>query len=306
MARIRNRDQFKSSILLRLGEPVVNLVIQQYGSIDCAVTATTGTTGTESVATTGTAVTGSSGCPQIVSSVMNQLDLVVDDALDYFKNASSGSANEKDVLILQLQEGKSIYKVCDDVLAVEQPLTDTSGSLDGLGFSFDGEETQAAVGLFSWQSQFGSTGMYGHMGSGGEYDNLLTTEIALEYASLVEMRYTKKFEIQFNDYAKEILLFPTPTAKETGRCIAMITTRETSDEKCFRDMWLQEYATALLSIQVGRNTAMFEGAQLPGGMTYNSTFYYDNGVTERDRLREELPMGSWGNSEYGGGIFYTG
>jgi|SaaInlStandDraft_1057018.scaffolds.fasta_scaffold01224_19 hypothetical protein len=303
MARIRTRDEFKSSILLRLGEPVVNLVVQQYGTVDCAVTGVTGVTGTESVGTTGTGVTGTSGCPQIVASVLNQLDIVIDDALDYFKNASSGSSNEKDVLILQLQSGKSVYQVCDDVLAIEQPLSDT-GTGGDLGFSFDAEETQAAVGLFSWQSQFGSRGIFGH--TGGIYDNLLTTEIALEYASLIEQRYTKKFEVQFNDYAKEIIVFPTPTDSEHGRCIAMITTRETSDEKCFRDLWLQRYATALLARQVGANTSSFTGFQLPGGGEWNAEFYNNFADTQIEKLEEELPTGKYGNAEWAGGLFYTG
>ena len=314
MAKIRNRDDFKKSILLRLGEPVVNLVVQQYGSIDCAVTATTGSSGspTHETSVTGssgsptqeTSVTGASGCPQIVSSTLNQLDLVIDDALDYFKNASSGSSNEKDVLLLELQEGKSVYKVCDDVLAIEQPLFGSNTS-DGLGYNFDTEESNSAVGLFSWQSTFGSRGIYGLIGGKG-YDNLLTTEIALEYSSLVQMRYLKKWEVQFNEYQKQLIIFPTPRKDNHKEVIAMITTREVPDEHCFKDGWLAEYAVALLSIQVGRNTSMFTGMQLPGsGGEYNSQFYYDNGVAERDRLREELITGQWGNNEPMGG-FYTG
>ena len=299
MARIRNREDFKSSILLRMGEPVVSLVIQQFGSLDCAVTATTGTSGTQT-----TAVTGSSGCQQVVSTVMNQLDLVIDDALDYFKTASTGASNEEDILLIELQAGKSVYQVCDDVLAVNQPMLGSHGS-SGLGLSFDAEEDQSAVGLFSFQSQFGSTGMYGHI-NGGASDNLLTTEIALQYASLVQMRYQKKWEIQFNDYSKEILVFPTPKEDDQGRVIAMVTTREVSDEKCFRDIWLQEFAVALLSIQIGRNLSAYISFQLPGGGEFNSSFFYDNGIAERDRLKEELLLGNYGNNDYFAGGFFTG
>jgi hypothetical protein len=306
MARIRNRDDFKSSILLRLGEPVVNLVIQAYGSIDCAVTSTTGASGTntvESSGSSGTESVGPSGCPQIVSSVMNQLDLVIDDALDYFKTASTGTSNEEDILLIELQAGKTVYQVCDDVLAVQQPMQD-GGS--GLGSNFDSEEAGASAGLFSIQNSLGGSGMYGHTSGGGAYDNLLTTEIALEYASLVKMRYQKKFESQFNDAAKEVLIFPTPKAGDQGKVIAMVVQREVADEKLFSDVWLQEYAVSLLSIQLGRNLSSMIGFQLPGGGEYNASFYYDNGISERDRLREDLMMGSYGNNEFLGGGFYTG
>lgn len=309
MARIRNRDDFKQSILLRLGEPAVNLVVQKYGSVDCAVTSVTGTTGdpgntnvTNVTGASGTNVPDITGCDTIVSSVMNQLDLVVDDALDYYKTASSGSSNEDDILLVKLQCGKSVYKLCDDVIAVDQPLR---GHVTSIGYNFDSEESQAAVGLFSWQSNFGSRGIYGHIGS-GQYDTLLTTEIALEYASLVESRYQKRFQTNFNDNSKDLVIFPTPTEQTDGKVVAMVATRETPDVYCFRDLWLQRYATALLSIQVGRNTSSFTGFQLPGGGEWNSSFYLENGKEEKQVLEEELQMGKYGNNNFSGGSFFTG
>lgn len=300
MAKIRNRDDFKTSILLRMGEPVVNLVVQQYGTVDCAVTSTTGSSGSP---TQETSVTGASGCPQIVSSVMNQLDLVVDDALDYFRNASSGASNEEDILLIELQKGKSVYSVCDDVLAVRQPLMESFG---GLGSNFDVEEAGAAMGLFSMQNSLGgSRGIYGH--SEGSYDVLLTTEIALEYASLVQMRYQKKYETQFQEYSKEIIVYPTPRESDHKKVIACIVTREVPDEKCFRDLWLQRYATALLSRAVAVNTSMYDGVVLPGGISYNSQFYDNFAESQIEKLEDDLMSGKYGNSDATSvGSFFTG
>ena len=59
----------------------------------------------------------------------------------------------------------------------------------------------------------------------------------------------------------------------------------------YNDMWLKEYLTQLIKQQWGQNLSIFEGMQLPGGVTLNGTQIYQDATQEienlRIRLREE-------------------
>ena len=61
-----------------------------------------------------------------------------------------------------------------------------------------------------------------------------------------------------------------------------------SHAKVWNDMWLKEYATALIKQQWGSNLMKFEGMQLPGGVTLNGRQMYDDAVVEIERLREKI------------------
>ena len=315
MARVKDRNSFKCTLLYRLGEPLINLIVQKKGTIENAVysrvdcgnsIASTLPTLTAGPCNTCHSPDASNPITEIVATTINQLDIVVDDALDYFKANASSLGTEKDIMLLQLQQGIVSYKLCDDILSVNQPMAAGSISNAGLGFQFDAEETNAAVGLFSWQSQFGSRGIYGHLG-GGTYDNLLTTEIALEYVSLVEMRYQVKFETNFNTLRKVINIYPTPKAVDHGRIIAFEVERMVGDDVCFQNLWLQEYATALLCRQVSANMSKYDGFQLVGGGVLNSMYYDNRAREDLERLREEMRLGSGSIAiTPASGVFLTG
>lgn len=312
MNRFQTRCQFTEYLLKQLGSPLLDIVVEYDTAIgaggfgtDCdtpSASGTTGTSGTSAVGTTGTS--GTSGYPQIACAVKSQLDYVIDDAVDYFREYASETGNEKGVLFLQLEHGVQSYTLPDtsDIVAVLQPLRD--GHARGMGFEFDSEEGQASVGLFSFSSTFGARGIYSHMG-GGSYDNILTYEIAAEYMSLIDMRYSRKFQINHNRLSNTINVFPTPTKTDHGRTIACEMYQRVSEEKAFNHPWMRRYATALLKVQVGRNTSMYDGIQFPGGGSYNSAFYYNEGKEERDKLEEELMTGKWGNIP-SSAIFTTG
>jgi hypothetical protein len=322
MARVKDRNSFKCTLLYRLGEPLLNVVVQKKGTVECAVccVGTSGDPGTSGTPGTsgnpnGTGTIGVTGGPTnvcndessaIVETVINQLDIVVDDALDYFK-AMADLGSESDLMVLQLIEGQMEYILCDDVTSVNQPLPAGRASSNGLGFQFDAEETEAAVGLFSWQSQFGARGIYGHLG-GGTYDNLLTTEIAMEYISLIEMRFQVKFSTEYNQASNRLVVWPEPKASDDGKLIVLQVNRKIGDDKCFANTWLQEYATALLAKQVGANLSKYEGFQFPTGGSWNPQYYIQRAQEDIEKLQEEMKMGSGrvGFGSHGGGVFLTG
>ena len=315
MARIENREQFRCYVLTKLGEPLLDLVLQKDALDECdtaGTTGTTGTSGTQSTGTTGTSgtqttattgTTGTSGvtdprCQSFTKSLCTQLDLAIDDALDYFQNYASGLGNEKAVLYINLEEGKSYYDVPPCVMSIEQPLN------KGATFAMDSEEAEEGVGLFSLQSQFGPRGVFSYLGAGTN-DTLLTYEVARQYNQLVDLRYTIKFQTEFLELENKMLVFPTPSKKDNNKVMAMLCSIKTPDDKSFNHLWVQRYAVALTMEQIGRNLSMYSGMQLPGGGDFNSSFYWDMGRQDKDKLEEELISGKYGN-EVAGGIMITG
>ena len=56
----------------------------------------------------------------------------------------------------------------------------------------------------------------------------------------------------------------------------------------YNDIWLKEYATALIKQQWGMNLIKFEGVQLPGGVILNGRQLYDDATTEIENLWERI------------------
>jgi hypothetical protein len=297
MARIENRLQFKQYVLTKLGAPILDLVLQTQTVDECGSSALTGTTGSSGTATTGTSGL-SEGCALFANSVMTQLDLAVDDALDYFHQMASELGNERAMLYITLQAHQQYYDIPECVVSIDQDLG------RGSTFRFDQEESGEAVGLFSLQSQFGPRGVFSYLGAGSE-DNLLTYDIAQQYNSLVNLRYTTKYITDFMPLQHKALITPTPSDTDNNRKLLFYVNVKAPDEKCFNNIFVQRYAVALAMVQIGRNLSMYTGMQLPGGGDFNSMFYWDNGKELQEKLEEELANGKYGNPPVGG-LFFTG
>jgi len=54
------------------------------------------------------------------------------------------------------------------------------------------------------------------------------------------------------------------------------------------DLWLKEYATALIKQQWGSNLSKFEGMQLPGGVQLNGQRIFEEATNEISQLREKI------------------
>ncbi len=306
MARIKTREDFKCYVLKKLGAPLLDLVLQTDEIDECSTVGTTGTSGVGTSGTSGSpespsgetvtyATTGNAStptCQNLGRSVCTQLDLAIDDALDYFQSFASDLGNEKAILYIQLKEKQTYYDVPSCVVAMEQPLK------KGNSFVFDAEEAAEAVGLFSMQSQFGPRGVFSYLGSGSN-DTLLTYDIAHQYNQLVDLRYTIKFQVDFYELEKKIFVMPTPDKKDNNRILPMFCSIRVPDEKCYNHLWVQRYAVALTMEQIGRNLSMYSGMQLPGGGDFNSSFYWDMGTQEKEKLEEDLMTGKYGNAVAG-------
>jgi Asp-tRNA(Asn)/Glu-tRNA(Gln) amidotransferase A subunit family amidase len=62
----------------------------------------------------------------------------------------------------------------------------------------------------------------------------------------------------------------------------------TADTAVYNDLWMKRYMTALVKRQWGANLIKFKGAQLPGGITMNGEFIYNEGKAAVEKLEEEM------------------
>jgi len=58
--------------------------------------------------------------------------------------------------------------------------------------------------------------------------------------------------------------------------------------RLYNDWWLKKYLTALIKKQWGQNMIKFNGVQLPGGVQLNGRQIYDDGVSEVEKLEQQL------------------
>ena len=58
----------------------------------------------------------------------------------------------------------------------------------------------------------------------------------------------------------------------------------------FNDLWLKEYAVALVRCQWGRNLTKFQQVQLPGGITMNGEQILQTGREDLKALKDRFAM----------------
>ena len=62
----------------------------------------------------------------------------------------------------------------------------------------------------------------------------------------------------------------------------------TNTSAVYNDLWMKRYVSALIQRQWGANLIKFQGAQLPGGITMNGEFIYNEGKAKVEKLEEEM------------------
>lgn len=118
-------------------------------------------------------------------------------------------------------------------------------------------------------------------------------EQLMQYISTLDMKLSGTPQIDYA-YEKNRLFFYGDTNDgdlKAGDYIvieAYTITDETRFEKVWRNIWLKQYATALIKRQWGQNLIKFEGMQMPGGVTLNGRQIYDDAMNDIQRLDEEL------------------
>ena len=125
--------------------------------------------------------------------------------------------------------------------------------------------------------------------------DLVHYEMLQQYISLLDttLNRTSMF-VRYNRHMDKLMIdIDWETSIKAGdfivvECQAIVDPSTYSD--VYNDMFLKQYATALIKQQWGANLIKFEGMQLPGGITINGRQLFDDANTELQTIREQMQL----------------
>lgn len=118
--------------------------------------------------------------------------------------------------------------------------------------------------------------------------SFVTYELANNYMDMVRMMGGNSFDFNYNERTKTLVLYPDPkTAQMQNLYIILGVYTVRSEEQIYGEDWVKRMALAESKILLGTIRKKFSSVQLLGGGSIDATIG-DEGIKERDELREEL------------------
>jgi hypothetical protein len=124
--------------------------------------------------------------------------------------------------------------------------------------------------------------------------SLINWQMSLQNWSMVDHLFTVTPTIHFNRKQNKLYLETNWSDKFSVGDILIVEAYRILDPETYTevydDMFLKQYATALIKRQWGENLKKFEGVQLPGGVTLNGKTIYDEAVEEINKIEEQMSL----------------
>ena len=151
--------------------------------------------------------------------------------------------------------------------------------------------SQSSINMFSVKYQLHLNDIYDLSYIG----DLMYYEMVQQYVSLLDMKLNGSGEhIRWNRHMNQLHLDVNwETDIKVGDYIiveAMRIVDPSTYTEVYNDMFLKQYATALIKQQWGSNLIKFEGMQLPGGVTLNGRQIFDDATEEISQIREQMQL----------------
>ena len=126
--------------------------------------------------------------------------------------------------------------------------------------------------------------------------NLVSYVAMREYLANIEFLFFPPIQYSFNQRTHRLFIdsnnFRTDTGG-TGKVLAIDCMVKPSPDvypDLYNDLWLKEYATALVKAQWGRNLTKFNQVQLPGGITMNGDAILQMAREDIAQIKERFAM----------------
>ena len=156
-------------------------------------------------------------------------------------------------------------------------------------FPFVGDSSN--INMFSVKYQMHMNDLYDLSYIG----DLLYYEMVQQYMSLLDMKLNGQSEFsRFNRHMNELHLdIDWESDVKAGdyvivECMRIVDPSTYTD--VYNDMFLKQYATALIKQQWGANLIKFEGMQMPGGVTINARQIFEDANLELEKIREQMQL----------------
>jgi hypothetical protein len=156
-------------------------------------------------------------------------------------------------------------------------------------FPFVGDSSN--INMFSVKYQMHMNDLYDLSYIG----DLLYYEMVQQYMSLLDMKLNGQSEFsRFNRHMNELHLdIDWESDVKAGdyvivECMRIVDPSTYTD--VYNDMFLKQYATALIKQQWGANLIKFEGMQMPGGVSINARQIFEDANLELEKIREQMQL----------------
>lgn len=213
------------------------------------------------------------GAPVIdINVAAEQVDDRVDDALQRFWEFHADGVQRQFIVYIITETDIRLKNIpiTDNIISVIRLLPFQSQSTTGIDYQ------AFMTDILNLQVADGGVGGY---------------VIAQSYLQMLNLYFNYEKPISFNRYTNTLRIDADWVNLHVGDPIVMECYAITDPEEHIRtwnDIWLKQYATALIKKQWGSNLIKYEGFQLPSGTTLNGRQFYDDAIAEIEKLETEL------------------
>ena len=226
------------------------------------------------------------GSPVICIEISDQqLDYIIGDALRYVQRYYFRRGNFRDYLIMELQPGKTHYKICQELeTVVDFQTSNWLGDINEL-FTLPHNALYDSVMSMNSSSIFRGS-CYGN--SAGYGDMLGNWNASLMWLEQAKIDFGEAYQVRYNEAEKELSVWPTP--RKPVRGIMEVYKRQRSI-KVFNDIMFRKLVVAWAG-QVWTNALRKYSLTIAGGGSLNADSLYSSYKEQYDWCLEQIRLES--------------
>lgn len=226
------------------------------------------------------------GSPVICIEISDeQLNYIIADMIRYVQRYYARQGNYRDYLVMELQPGRTHYKICQELEeVVDFQTANWIGDINEL-FTLPHNALYDSVMSMNTSSIFRGA-CYGN--SAGFGDVLGNWNAALMWLEQAKLDFGEAYQVRYNDKEKELSIWPTP--RHPVRGIMEVYKRQRS-VKIFNDIMFRKLVVARAG-QIWTNALRKYQISISGGGSLNADSLYSSYKEEYDWCLEQIRLES--------------
>lgn len=246
------------------------------------------------------------GAPVLEVNVADeQMDIAIDDAFQYFNERNHFNGVERCFLTFEMDDELSQAFKAGESYEVDRPDGTKQTYYKQNNYLTLPDSVVGVTQIMSTRSSYMTGGivpggmifpllMGGIMGTECNYNFSLASFYAMqEFLALLDWMFHPPKAFSFNQRTHRLTVSSNFKGFGSGKLIAIEVMMKPDPDvfpDLYNDMWLKEYATALVKLQWGRNLTKYSQVQLPGGIVMNGDRILQDAQAQIDKIRERFAM----------------
>jgi hypothetical protein len=215
----------------------------------------------------------------------DQIDDRIDDAIQYWQDYHFDGL-QKVYYIKTITQTEITNKYVN--LSNVRDASNNALDIVGVTRIFPINDSQATINMFDLRYQLRLNELYDF--TSASYVNYTLTQ---QHLRSLELLFTGEVPIRFQRHMQRLFIdWAWGTSEAPAGAIMVIESYANIDasvyNRVWNDMWVKNYATALIKRSWGNNLKKFSGLQLPGGVTLNGDKIYEEAIDEISKLEEQM------------------